>query len=284
MSDNVTVGSSECALDVDRPFCSDSATIKEVAKFVRQKSGVVPDSSFIVIKKAKELTKCKTEECALKVVAQNNPGSASTINKTLEQNIKIDGPSDSQKLLNNKNIDTVLQQLVGKHDGLKHLSFHMINFDTQNTEMNKINMLRDVIKQGFKTLCVVLNTDKYGGGGIHWFCVFCDFRTAGSHTTPFTIEHFNSSGKKAVASVANWMIQAKYDIEKDTKYNVALVNATPIRHQIDTETECGVYCLYYIHKRLNSIGVDFFADRVKDSTMIEFRKKLFRNRDTDPAA
>jgi hypothetical protein len=283
MRETANAHSKECALDVDKPFCSNDATIQEVKKFVRQKSDNVPESSFIVIKMAKEISKCETEECALKHIAKNNPESASVIQKTLSENIKLEGPSDSQQLLDNTNIDSAIKQLVGKHNKLKHLNFHMINFDKHNTEMKKINVLTDVIDKGFSTLCVVLNTDKYGGGGIHWFCIFCDFRTVGSSTTPFTIEHFNSSGRKAVTSVSDWMIRAKYDIEKNEKYHVALVNATPIRHQIDTETECGVYCLYFIHKRINNVGVEFFTTRVKDSDMIEFRKRLFRNRKTDPA-
>lgn len=277
-------GSSECSLDVDRPFCSDPEAIKEVAKFVRQKSGEVAASSLIVIKKAKELTQCQTEECALKTIADANPNSAAVIYKTIKENIKLSGPADSQQLLDNNNIDSVLEQLTKKHENVKHLSFHMSNFDQKNTEMKQINILKDVISKDYKTLCVVLNTDKYGGRGIHWFCIFCDFRTAGSNTNPFTIEYFNSSGNRATSSVADWMIRAKYDIEENKKYHAAIVNATPIRHQIDTETECGVYCLYYIHKRLNNVGVEFFATRIKDSEMIEFRKKLFRNRDVDPAA
>jgi hypothetical protein len=283
MSETPISNSSECALDVDKPFCSDIMTVKEVAKFVRQKSGTVPDSSFIVIKRAKEITKCATEECALKTIAKNNSSSATIIKKTLTENIKLDGPSDSQQLLHNDNIDSVIHQLVGKHNGLKHVKFHMINFHQHDTEMKRINLLTDVIDKGYNSLCVVLNTDKYGGGGIHWFCVFCDFRSTGSSTNPFTVEHFNSSGRKATSTVADWMIRAKYDIEKNEKYRVKLINAAPIRHQIDTETECGVYCLYFIHKRINNIGVEFFAKRVKDSNMIEFRKSLFRNRQTDPA-
>jgi hypothetical protein len=275
--------STECALDVNRPVCADDAAIAEVAKFVRKTLGHTPTSSFVVISKAKQLTNCETEECALKKVAQENPGAAAKINKTIKENIKLDGPADSQKLLNNDNIDSIIEQMRVRHKNLKHLNFHMIDFDKRPTEMSKINMLTDVIEKGYDSLCVVLNTDKYGGKGIHWFCIFCDFRTSGSITNPFTIEHFNSSGRKAVTSVSDWMIKGKYDIEKSGKYVVNIINATPIRHQIDTETECGVYCIYFIHKRANNIGVDFFASRIKDAEMIEFRKSLFRNRDTDPA-
>ena len=58
----------------------------------------------------------------------------------------------------------------------------------------------DLIKKGYKSYCVVLNTDKCTGQGIHWLCLFCDFRTS-----PFTIEYFNSSGNKPVVQVQRWM-------------------------------------------------------------------------------
>jgi hypothetical protein len=275
--------STECALDVDKPFCSDLIVIKEVKKFVQNKSVRVTDSPLGIINQAKKLAGCNTEECTLRVVARERPEAAMAIAKNIEDNMKLTGPSNSTALLNNNNIDKTLIQLVKRHKYLKHIYFHMSDFDTHNTVLKHINVFKDVIQKGYTTLCCVLNTDIYGQGGIHWFCVFCDFRPNGSHVDPFTIEHFNSSGKKAIKSVSEWMIKAKYDIEESKKCSVQIINATSIRHQRDTETECGVYCLYYIHKRLNDTSIAYFSKRVPDATMIEFRKQLFRNRETDPA-
>lgn len=276
--------SSECALDVDKPFCSDLIVVKEIAKFVKKQGvHVSVHEPLNVINMAKKLKQCNTEECALRAVAKEQPESAMLIEQNIADNMKLDGPADSTALLNNNNIDKVLGQLIKRHKKLMHIKFHMSNFDTNNTVLRYLNVYKDVVQKGFKTLCCVLNTDIYGKGGIHWFCIFCDFRPSGSHVDPFTIEHFNSSGNKAIKSVSEWMIRAKYDIEKSEKHSVNIINTMSIRHQKDTETECGVYCLYYIHKRLNNTPIDFFSSRVPDAVMIEFRKELFRNRDTDPA-
>ncbi len=275
--------SSECALDVDKPYCSDIETIKEVYKFIKKKTNDDTRNASMVIEKAKELTKCATEECALKKIAQEQPSATHAVNKTISTNMKLNGPADSTKLLNNENIDKIIAQFTTRHPNLYHMHFHMLDFDVHNKPLHTIDMIKDVINKGKDTFCCVLNTDKYGNGGIHWFCIFCDFRTKGSHIDPFTIEYFNSSGNKPLKSVGEWMVRIKYKIEEIDTYNVSIVNATPIRHQIETETECGVYCLYFIHKRLNNTPISLFANRIKDSEMVEFRDELFRNRCTNPA-
>jgi hypothetical protein len=285
MSDIFNGENNECALDVDRAFCSNAETINKVAEYVKQKSGdsEISESPLVILKHAKKITKCETEECALKTIASHTPSASAIIKKNIKENIKLDGPADSQQLLNNNNIDSILHQLVGKHKSLKHIEFHMINFDEKHKELDRINMLTDVIDKNLNTMCVVINTDVYNNGGIHWFCLFCDFRTGGTKTNPFTIEYFNSSGNRPMPSVSKWITRTLYEIESTGIYNVRAFITPKIRHQIDTETECGVYCLYYIHKRLNNIPIEHFDERIPDAEMIKFRNKLFRNRVTNPA-
>lgn len=273
----------ECALDVNGPVCADEDALRIVAKFVKKETGVSSESPFIIVETAKKITKCKTEECALLAVANKIPTESEVIHNTIKNNIKLDGPADSQALLHNENIDSILDQMCARHTKMLHLPYHMINFDERNTPMKKINLLTDVIEKDYTTMCVVLNTDVYGNKGIHWFCIFCDFRSTGSSNNPFTIEYFNSSGNKPGITVTDWMARNKYAIEENKKYNCRIVHTSKFRHQYDTETECGVYCLYYIHKRINGTNIDYFNDRIADSDMIDFRKLLFRNRKTDPA-
>jgi hypothetical protein len=275
----------ECALDVDKSICSNDATIKIVSEFIKKKKGYVISDEEKVISEAKEITQCNTEECALKKISKEIVGKDSfVIQENIDNNIKIDGPADSTAWLSNDNIDGVLKQLTTKHKYVKHIYFQMIDFKKNNTELNKINLLNDVLNSGYKKLCVVVNTDKLGGKGIHWFCIFCDLSTSGSASDPFTIEYFNSSGRNEPNAVADWCIREKCYIEEKSNFKASIVKAATVPHQIDTDSECGVYSIYYIHQRLNNAPISKFSTRIPDSEMIQFRKKLFRNRYVDPAS
>jgi hypothetical protein len=275
----------ECSLDVNNATCSDKNTIDIVKKFIKNKTGeTLKGSDVDIINNAKVITKCSTEECTLKHVSKNVTSQESfVINNIINNNIKVDGPSNSTVWLNNNNIDSVLRQLMGKHAGVKHITFQLIDFKKQNTELNRTNLLRDVLGKGYTKLCVVLNTDKSGGNGIHWFCIFCDLSTIGSVSNPFTMEYFNSSGRPEPNQVADWCIREKCDIELKSNFKISIVTAATVTHQKDTDSECGVYSLYYIYLRLNNEPISTFSTRIPDSVMIKFRKKLFRDRVTDPA-
>lgn len=276
----------ECALDVNSPVCSSDDAIAVVREFVSETMPDLPEEGAFVISAAKKITNCESEECVLTKVVESMPSASSAIVDTLAQDFRIDGPENTTAWLTNTNIDGILRQLTRKHPKLKHLDFHMIDFDRHMKPLAELDMTKDVINAGFDHFCVVINTDKYGGKGIHWFCLFCDFRGAGTHVSPWTIEYFNSSGARAPHSVAEWMIKTKYNIETnmaDSGRAAKIVTAAPIQHQRDTDSECGVYCLYYIYRRIHNEPLATFRTRIPDAAMIAFRKKLFKDR-SKPAA
>ncbi len=273
----------ECALGLAGSVCSGADAIAAVKEHVDVAASAGPTETIAVAKK--ELG-CETEECVLRKVAAAEPDVAPVIDDTLRDNFKPSGPADSTTWLNNDNIDHVLDQLAGQHDDLYHMPFHMINFidDPRGAKLAKLDMCRDVIKAGFKTFAVVLNTDTYGKSGTHWFCIFADFRRP-----PWTIEYFNSSGAPPLTTPTDlhaWLRETVACVKKcaDGKA-VELVIASPIQHQKGT-SECGVYCLYFLYKRITepgSLATFTSGRRISDEDMIAFRQRLFRNRETNPA-
>jgi hypothetical protein len=267
---------SECALDVSGPVCSNPAALKVISSVL---SEVEPESEpALIISVAKDATGCKSEECVLTTLAESvPPAEAKILADAIEADFRVSGPETSLKWLTNENIDGVLAQLTRKHPTLKHLGFHMIDFNKHEKPLETLDMMRDVVNAGFDQFCVVINTDKYGGAGIHWFCLFCDFRGAGTPASPWTIEYFNSSGSRAPTSVAEWRIKTRYNLEAAGK-TAKIIDAAPIQHQRDTDSECGVYCLYYIYKRIHKESLATFRTRIPDAVMVAFRKKLFKDR------
>jgi hypothetical protein len=140
------------------------------------------------------------------------------------------------------------------------------------TELGNIDMAKDVMSAGHKTFGVVMNTDVRTGGGIHWFSLFCDFRT-----NPCTVEYFNSSGNKPVKQIQDWLIKTEENL-KSAGHNAKVVILSGNSMQ-KSETECGLYSLYYIWNRINEVPAqNFQVAKVPDSMMYAFRKQCFKTR------
>lgn len=278
----------ECALGVDKlgnNICSTPATFNDMKKFLNKGDGKASAPDEKILDAVKQKTKCSTEECVLKNKEFQRASSQKNIAESIS-NLKPSGPAHSTQLLNNKNIDDVLSKLCTKFKNFKHMEFQMIDFagvKNQNgsyatvngtsitpTELGTIDMIDDVIAKGNTTFGVVMNTDKRTGNGIHWFSLFCDFKSE-----PYTIEYFNSSGNKPVREICDWIQKTTTRVRE--KYKATPVILSGLVHQTASETECGPYSLYYIWNRLNDIPASNFQKKaIPDAEMIKFRQMLFK--------
>jgi hypothetical protein len=285
IADEVT----ECALDVPGSICSTDETVNEMKQHLQKKNidiRLLKDAKSIV-ETVKSHLKCDTEECVLTNHDFVKGSNKDIINESLDR-IKPLGPADSTKLLNNDNIDNVLKKLTKRHKGFYHMNFQMIDFageknsngewvvkkgqKIQPTSLGEINMVSDVLNKGFKTFGVVMNTDVRTGGGIHWFSLFVCFRS-----DICTIEYFNSSGNKPVKQIQDWMIKTEENINSSGLYKASVIILSGFVHQIQSQTECGLYSLYYIWNRLNGIpSMNFQNKRIPDSQMIKWRRQVFK--------
>lgn len=280
---------SECALDIPGSVCSTKETILSMKTHLIKKNinvnAIQSDTDVLRIIKAD--LNCSTEECVLKSPEFATDEKKELIDESLIR-IKPDGPANSTKLLNNENIDEVLEKLTYMHKKFYHMHFQMIDFAGEKdssgnwitkkniritpTELGTIDMANDIISKGYTSFAVVMNTDVRTNGGIHWFSLYCDFSKS-----PFTVEYFNSSGYKPVAQIQDWLIKTKDNIDNNN-YKATIVILSGVSHQ-QSETECGLYSLYYIWNRLNGIPAEKFQEKkIPDKMMYDFRKKCFSHR------
>ena len=193
---------------------------------------------------------------------------------------KLKGPATSTKLLSNNDIDGVLTQwayhsirLFDKK--LKHYNFHMADFLEYNTDLSKIDFKKDIFDAGYNCMCVVFNTDVSNGYGKHWLCVYGDFKHQGTKEDPHILEYFNSSGRKMMESVHEWMVMHKAKLEKQNIYMNYVYPFLSRRIQ-KSNTECGMWSLIYIRSRLENKSPTFFIDKdANDNDMIKYRRFVF---------
>lgn len=192
--------------------------------------------------------------------------------------------------LNNTEIDTTQYQLMTNYKGYYYSNIHMIDFgmfhpatheyiDYKPLALKDIDFVKE-LKGGhqltsngpIKNYGVVVNTDVSSGTGIHWFAIFFNF-----DTKPYTLEYFNSSGYDMKnKDFKRYLI----DLANDISLNVSeckFVKVSDIQHQKSSTSNCGVYALYYIWKRLGGTSIDFFKrHKIEDDHIVLFRKYFFR--------
>lgn len=271
--------------------CTNNTTVcscKKVIKLMKEFTGTNNSDDSAIVEDIKQKLNCgDSESCVL-----NNPDFVKFVEKkdsdlvkhTLINNFKTKGPRDSTKLLSNFNIDDTLFRWSREFRDFFPCSFSMIDFYKVSSEFGTIDIskvfsgkesYRDPLDGSlhggpFRTFACVINTDVSYGRGKHWVCMFADHRGE-----KCTIEYFNSSGNPPNEDVTKWMEKQRSNMLKICD-KVDTITVTNIVHQ-KSNTECGMYVLYYIRSRLDGIPfIYFLTKRIDDSIVTEFRKHVFR--------
>lgn len=288
----------ECAFHLKTDICSSESIINRMKEYIlhnlanlNEKKVTAPGE---IIKIIKTMTGCKSESCVLKDNNFANFIGHDKIKKELDERFKPHGPALTYDLLSNFNIDDVLDQLekAYKSENFYHVPFQMRDFETYKKNDNEIAIscarnakcmkyekdqnlatidLAEKYTNGMRCFGVVFNTDYSTGNGIHWFCIFGDFRKK-----PYTIEYFNSSGNLPLIEISSWMKNTKTKLAKQLNTAVVDVISSRIEHQFG-DNQCGIYSLYYILSRLENVPYTYFSNnRIPDELMDDFRKMFFR--------
>jgi hypothetical protein len=266
-----------------------------------QKSELLPTAPTAeaqAVREAASILHCDSESCVL-----SHPDFIRFVDTTLgvppekiaaekERKFKTAGPRNSTELLNNFHIDETLQRWSRVFPEFFAYPFAMMDFDQTGepfARLDIVDILEGRVQQemgpGYKPVrrknqCAgcVLNTDTSAGPGKHWVAVFVDARSP-----DWTVEYFNSAGRPPPKPMVKWMERARARLQEHRSKRgggrVETVAVTSVAHQ-DSQTECGVFALFYIRRRLEGISYTFFQDPKKvvpDDAMTQFRQFIFRD-------
>ncbi len=262
---------SECHFATAKEICSDDNVLMQLTGETPSSSILSPIAKKKIVEKLKADTNCESESCIYTHKDIISKLGKDTVKQILDTNFKPEGPYDSTKWLNNNNIDHVLRQNTIKYKKFYAIDYQMIDFAEKGTELATINIISKLVK--FNTIGVVLNTDIANGKGKHWFAIFIDARSS-----PVTIEFFNSSGNLPVHQVQTFLNKTKRDIIRSGR-DASIIIVSPNEMQ-KSDTECGVFSLWFILERLDGKHVEEFKNEIigpGDEKMIKFRKELFRH-------
>lgn len=223
------------------------------------------------------------------IVETNGQAGVEQYKKEVAKDFKPAGPRDTTSLLSNYNIDDVLQRWAAEFQDFCNCPFSMIDFEQEDYQFgracmpivhrgNEAQVVFDsksgnlqTVTRKCKTFACVLNTDYSAGKGKHWVCVFVDMRG-----DTWSVEYFNSAGNPPAPAVVRWMEKAAAALREEfATQKVETIVVSSICHQ-ESNTECGVYVLYYIRTRLEGVPYTHYRKwRVDDVAMTKFREHLF---------
>jgi hypothetical protein len=189
------------------------------------------------------------------------------INKSLE-NIKPKGPFNSTKWLSNADLDNVLKSYQKQYPKFKFYPSCLMN-----ESFTSIDLYQDIISDDVDSVACVVNTTEVCSGsgscGEHWVCIYME-----KTSSAITLEFFNSAGSPPPPKVLRMFKTAVDNMRGDTRTIVEKLTQCP--HQ-QNDTECGVYCLYFIRSRLEGIAFERFTNStmISDEAMIMFRRYIF---------
>jgi hypothetical protein len=174
--------------------------------------------------------------------------------------------------LSSLDIEAVMKQYEKYYKCFEFLGPSPIDFDHHKLygecvweELCKLN-ISDMIKRHKNKIGIILNTDPHYKDGEHWISLFINIKQK-------YIIYFDSNGnpppkevKELITKITNQGKQIGIDFD-------VLINK--LEHQ-KTESECGMYCLYFIIQMLKDKDKDYFLkNKIPDEEVFKLRKKYF---------
>lgn len=223
-------------------------------------------------------TRCSTERCLVERAPIDRTRKREILKKNFRPAMPEEWKHDPDQWLDSNNIIDVMKQYEETYPHFKFYGANPIDFSAPdpydqkaasehkclNNEICKIN-LKELLASGKTKLGFVYNLDPSNKGGSHWIASFTDIPAHKSY-------YFDSYGMKPPPQIARLLrSMTLQDPQMKLGYNAR-------RFQYG-DSECGMYCLYFIIRMLEGDDFKKFCRHaLKDSEMLELRKWLFSPR------
>tara|TARA_Y100000389_G_scaffold204259_1_gene255916 strand:- start:9073 stop:10095 length:1023 start_codon:yes stop_codon:yes gene_type:complete len=194
--------------------------------------------------------------------------------------VPLDWEKDKNTWLSEDDIYDVMRNHVKHFNDFHFLDPAPIDFD-EKTKSGACKF-SGLCKYKYKDLAdkynnfgAIFNTDVHSGDGEHWIALFIKLKEG-------EISYFDSVGAKPpkeIKILIDRFEKEGNDYFKDNKINKTVkINVNKTKHQLGN-TECGVYCLAFLHHMLTDGNFNIFSEqRISDENMTQWRAFFFDDR------
>ena len=231
--------------------------------------------------KQKMSDSCNHEMCWIDSVIPSKLKQEKLKRELFVPNMPDSWKSNSTEWLSSVEISDVLKQYEETYDDFVFLGPSPIDFDSANImginngdicvwpELCNFN-LNAHITNNVKKIGMVFNLDKHYQGGSHWVSMFLDIPSK-------KLFYFDSAGTGPPEEIKRLCEKIKAQAEK---LNIVL-NVTDnkdIQHQ-KYNSECGMYCLYFIISLLTKKhNVNYFKKKIISDNLVKQFRTIYFNK------
>ena len=217
-------------------------------------------------------TSCNKESCWLRNKEISSGLEKSILNNTFAPYQPMEWKKNPYEWLSSVDIQKVMKQYENTYKCFEFIGPSPIDFDDHKLygecvweELCKFNLIKE-IKRGKTKIGIIFNTDPHTKSGAHWIALFINTKTK-------KIIYMDSYGDKPPKQINGLVKRIQIQSEKlGESYEYVKTN---MRHQY-SNSECGMYCLYFIINSLKDKPWNFFNNhRISDKKMKKLRKIYF---------
>jgi len=215
---------------------------------------------------------CKRESCWLRSKFMEGNLDSELLNYTFAPSAPKEWNAKPNEWLSSLDIEGVMKQYENYYKCFEFLGPSPIDYDHHKLygecvweELCNLN-ISEQMKRNINKIGIILNTHPHNKGGEHWISMFVNIKRK-------QIVYFDSNGNKPPTQVSKLMNEIKNQ-GKQLGIDFKLY-ANEIEHQ-KTDSECGMYCLYFIIEMLKDNDLDYFLkNEIHDNKVFKLRKKYF---------
>lgn len=222
--------------------------------------------------KARMNNVCNSEACWLRQKFMEGKVDKEMLNYTFSPNAPLEWKKKPNTWLSSTDIIGVMNQYEKKYPFFEFLGPSPIDFDKTKMfgecvweEICRFNV-ENMLKQSKKKIGMIFNTDPHNKSGEHWIALFLDLERK-------FLFYFDSVAQRTPSPIMR-LIERIIGQLNNLNIKVKIIKNN-VPHQ-KKNTECGVYCLYFISQLVKNVSPDFFLrDRITDDQIHSFRKYFF---------
>jgi len=222
--------------------------------------------------KTKLSSSCNKESCWLKHKCIKDGISKEVISNTFAPSQPDSWKKNPNEWLNSLDIQNVMKQYEKTYKCFEFIGPSPIDFDTPKgygecvwDELCNFDLIKE-IKDGKTKIGIIFNTDPHTKDGAHWIAMFINIKKK----QIIYMDSYGDKPPKEVTRLANKIQEQSKKIGKEFEY----IKIT-MRHQY-SNSECGMYCLYFIIESLQGKNWTFFnKKKIPDKKMVKLRGIYF---------
>ena len=215
---------------------------------------------------------CNRESCWIRQKFAEKLSSSNLLQYAFAPKSPVSWEKNPNEWLTSTDITRVMRRYEDSFDSFEFIGPAPIDFDTVIDGQCVWNELcgfsiADCRRRNKRSIGIVFNTDPHYKSGSHWIALYIDIPKR-------TIYFFDSNGNPCPKQIRVFIDK----IVRDDGFSFG--ENSPRRHQL-TNTECGMYCLYFISTILvGQHSTEYFGrKRIPDRLVEAHRKKFFRDTD-----